>query len=298
MNKTLKKIVLKELCPDGTWRLTDVMKSALKLQLSRLPRGEVSEDERRYPTTPVGMRAFLVRFFTRHILQTQNSLLDYMISEDFLEIIRHGTLRILDIGSGPAVASLAISDMLGCILRYIGEEENWPMDKRLDMDYVLNDTSGICLGTGQRMLADYFRILGRNARPIVRGSTISIQRAFPDNMRQIRRIMLNSGFFDITILSYVVSPLDEHAGLDGLFAGLRNLETLCSRRGRIVILQDKYETKLMGQIGRALGEPSLRKESRQEIFPIRNIKEIYTYWYYCCLYSPATKLIARQSRSA
>ena len=158
-----------------------------------------------------------------------------MISEDFLEIIRNGNLRILDIGSGPAVASLAISDMLRCILKHIGEEEDWPMDKRLGMDYVLNDTSGICLGTGQRILADYFRILGRNAGPMIRAKTISIQRAFPDNMNQIRRIMLNSRFFDIIILSYVVSPLDEHAGIEGLLAGLRNLETLCSRRGRIVI---------------------------------------------------------------
>jgi hypothetical protein len=298
MNKKLKKLVLKELCPDGTWHLTDVMKSTLKLQLSRLPRGEVSEDERRYPKTPVGMRAFLVRFFTRHILQTQNSLLDYMISEDFIEIIRHGNLRILDIGSGPAVASLAISDMLRYILRYIGEEENWSMDKRLDVDYVLNDTSSICLGTGQRMLEDYFRIIGRQPGAMVRGRTISIQRAFPDNMHQIRRIMLNMGFYDIIILSYVVSPLDEHAGLSGLLAGLRDIETFCSRRGRIVILQDKYETTLMGQIGRALGEPSRRKESRQEIFPIRNIKEVYTYLYYCCLYSPATKAFATQNRSA
>ena len=298
MNKKLKKLVLKELCPDGTWHLTDVMKSTLKLQLSRLPRGEVTEDERRYPKTPVGMRAFLVRFFTRHILQTQNSLLNYMISEDFIEIIRHGNLRILDIGSGPAVASLAISDMLKYILRNIREEENWSMDKRLDMDYVLNDTSSICLGTGQRMLADYFRIIGRQAGAMVRGRTISIQRAFPDNMHQIRRIMLNLGFYDIIILSYVVSPLDEHAGLSDLLAGLRDIETFCSRRGRVVILQDKYEKTLMGQIGRALGEPCRRKESRQEIFPIRNIKEAYTYWYYCCLYSPVTKYIATQNRSA
>lgn len=148
------------------------------------------------------------------------------------------------------------------------------------------------------MLADYFRILGGKNRAIVRESTIGIQRAFPDNMNQICRIMLNSGFFDIIILSYVVSPLDEHAGLEGLFAGLRNLETLCSRRGRILILQDKYETKLMGQIGRAIGKPSRRKESRQEIFPIRNILEAYTYSYFSFLYSPLDKVITRKSRSA
>lgn len=191
MNEALKKLVLNELCPDGIWRLTDVMKSVLKLKLSRLPRGEVSEDDTRYPSSPTGMRAFLVKFFTRHILQAQNSLLDYMVSEEFLGIIRNGKLRILDIGSGPAVASMAISDMLNCILRHTGEEKNWPMCRRIRMDYVLNDTSGICLGTGQRMLADYFRVLGGNAGSIAADSTISIQRAFPDNMNQIRRIMLN-----------------------------------------------------------------------------------------------------------
>lgn len=298
MKKTLKELISKELRPDGTCHLTNVMKSVLRLQLSRLPRGEVSEGERRYPTSPVGMRAFLVRFFTRHILQTQNSLLEYMISEDFLEIIGNGNLRALDIGCGPAVASLAISDMVRCILRLVGEGGNCPKTKRLGVDYVLNDTSGICLGTGQRMPADYFRILGRQAGAMVRRRTISIQRAFPDNMNQIRRIMLSSGFFDIIVLSYVVSPLDEHTGLKGLLAGLRNLETLCGRRGRILILQDRFEAKLMGRIGRALREPSRRKESRQEIFPIRNVKESYTYSYYSCLYSPVDKAVVTQSQRA
>jgi hypothetical protein len=100
--------------------------------------------------------------------------LEYVLSEDFLEMVRNGNLRILDIGSGPAVASPAISDMLRCIFRHIEEEKNWLMGKKLAVDYLLNDTSAICLGTGQHMLADYFRLLGRQAGAMARGRTISI----------------------------------------------------------------------------------------------------------------------------
>lgn len=99
MNGTLRNLVREELCPDGMWQLTDVIKSALRHQIFRLPKGEVSETETRYSQRPAEMRAFLVKFFTRHYFQTQNSLIDYMTSQDFLDIVRTGHLRILDVGS-------------------------------------------------------------------------------------------------------------------------------------------------------------------------------------------------------
>ena len=98
MNRTQKNLVLKDLCPDGIWQLTDVMKSVLRYHISRLPNRKVSEDETRYPQSPADMRAFLVKFFVRHYLQIQNSLLDYMTSKDFLETIEDRHLRILDVG--------------------------------------------------------------------------------------------------------------------------------------------------------------------------------------------------------
>ncbi|GAG15183.1 unnamed protein product, partial [marine sediment metagenome] len=152
MNETLQNLIREELCQNEMWQLSDVMKSALIHQICRLPKNEVSEIETRYPQSPAEMRAFLVKFFTRHYFQTQNSLIDYMTSQDFLDIVRFGHLRILDVGSGPAVASLAITDMLACILEYLNYIEEWPKDKTVKMTYVLNDTSGICLGTGQCML--------------------------------------------------------------------------------------------------------------------------------------------------
>jgi len=45
-----------------------------------------------------------------------------MTSQDFLETIEDRHLRILDIGSGPAVTSLAITDMLTCVLRHLRDE--------------------------------------------------------------------------------------------------------------------------------------------------------------------------------
>jgi hypothetical protein len=86
MNETLQNFVLRELCPYGVWQLSDVVKSLLTYQISRLPKGEVSEDETRYPQSLTGMRAFLLKFFARHYFQTQNSLFNYMISRTYAAI--------------------------------------------------------------------------------------------------------------------------------------------------------------------------------------------------------------------
>lgn len=293
MNRTLKNLVLKDLCPDGICQLTDVMKSVLRYHISRLPNRKVSEDETRYPQSPAGMRAFLVKFFVRHYLQTQNSLLDYMISQDFLETVRDRHLRILDIGSGPAVTSLAITDMFACVLRHLRDGGDWSGDKAI-VDYTLNDISGFCLGTGQRMLTDYFRICARQSSQITPGQILRLETAFPKNMNQLRRIKGKLGSYDISTLSYVVSPLNEDTSFKALINGLLNIESLCSRNGRILILQDKFQPAIMRQISRALGTSRQKEESTQEVYPKRNTNETYTYSYYCCLYSPAKKGIVRQ----
>ena len=190
MSSRLRNFVQNELCPNGEWKLSDYMKSALERQMSRLPEATVSETEIRYPTTFAGMRAFLDVFFTRHYFQVQDSLLDYMVSDEFMDSLTTGKLQILDIGCGPAVASLAITDMLGYILKYIRYMGGLPKVRFLSITYVLNDTSGICLGTGQRMLTDYFRVCrAYNMRP----RTICIQDPFPSNMKQLRRIRNNLG---------------------------------------------------------------------------------------------------------
>ena len=84
------------------------------------------------------MRAFLNKFFARHYFQVQDSLVDYMTSEDFHALLDTQELRILDIGSGPAVASLAISDMVACILDNLRQTNQQVKGRKVRISYVLN----------------------------------------------------------------------------------------------------------------------------------------------------------------
>ena len=80
--------------PNGndTYELGSLVKSALDRELAYLPQGDVSEQDTRYPTDATSMRAFLEVFFTRHLFQLQNSLTDYIMSADFDEIAKSGSL--------------------------------------------------------------------------------------------------------------------------------------------------------------------------------------------------------------
>jgi len=298
MSEKLQNFLLKDLCPDGVWQLSDVMKSLLRYQLSSLPKGEVSEDETRYPQSPVEMRAFLTKFFARHYFQIQNSLFNYMTSQDFFYVFRTGQLRILDVGSGPAVASLAITNMLVCILEYLKDVGEWPKGKMVKVEYVLNDTSGICLGTGQRMLNDYFHITRRNNTRSIHSRTTIIQKAFPDNMNQLRRIAHNLGPYDVVTFCYVVSPLNKDKGFDGLVNGLLDIERICNIDGRILILQDRFQAELMWRISKAIGVSSRKEELTQQVYTSINNGETYTYTYYRCLYSPSKEMTIKQSYAA
>jgi len=298
MNRILQNQVKENLCPNGIWQLNDLIKSILKRQIYRLPKGKVTEDETRYPERPAAMRAFLIKFFTRHYLQTQNSLVEYITSRDFYNIIRLGHLRILDVGSGPAVASLAITDMLACLLEHLEDTGEWPKGKRVKVDYILNDTSNICLGTGKHILTDYFHMSKRHNRGIVHGQVISIQKAFPDNLNQLRRIRFNLGTYDIATFSYVLSPLNEDKVFKDLIHGLFSIEKLCNYGGRILILQDRFRSALVQLISKAIGITSYEEESTQQVYPKRNTSGVYTYSYYCFLYTPIKKMMLRQSSIA
>jgi len=264
MSRTLQTFVRQELSSNDTWELSDLMKSVLRCQIYRLPKREVSETNTRYPEKPDQMRAFLVKFFTRHYFQTQNSFVEYMTSIDFLNILKSGRLRILDIGSGPAVSSLAITDLVAHILEHLQNIRKWSRSKALRITYVLNDTSNICLGTGQNMLAHYFRVSGNQKRVIVCDRIIRIQNAFPRNLNQLRRVRLKLGEYDIATLSYVLVPLNEDVKRSDLVDGLLKIEHICSENGRILILQDRFQRSLIQQISLALGKPIKKKLRGQD----------------------------------
>ncbi len=160
MNNAIQTCIKKTLCPDDIWQLSRVMKSILGYQIGRLPQKQVSDNETRYSETPEGMRAFLEIFFTRHFFQVQNSLIKYLVSEEGLSVLKEGHLRILDIGSGPAVASLAITEIVAYIVRHLVNSSVWRGNRKMKVTYVLNDTESICGSKGRVLiLQDRFKAL-------------------------------------------------------------------------------------------------------------------------------------------
>jgi hypothetical protein len=232
------------------------------------------------------MRAFLDVFFARHFLQVQNSLVKYLASEDGLSSLGEGHLRILDIGSGPAVASLAITEVVAHIAGDLVSSSAWHGNKQIQVTYVLNDTESICLGLAQAMLDYYFKMGGDHKKWITHARTLTSQRPFPDNMNQLRRIAGNIGGYDIAVLSYVVTPLKKDAGLYALARGLSDVESLCSDKGRVLILQDRFRAPLMKNIAALIRRSSRKKELTQRAGHTKHENDTYTYSYYTCLYSP------------
>ena len=286
MNSRLQNRLMKDLCPNGVWQLSHGMKALLTHQIGRLPRKKVSEHETRYPETPEGMRAFLEVFFTRHFFQVQNSLVKYFVSEDGLATLKEGRLRILDVGSGPAVASLAITEIITHLISHLVATRAWAENRKIQMTYVLNDTETICLGMAQMMLDSYFKRPGEHKKWVSRARILTSQRAFLDSMNQLRRIARNVGGYDITIFSYVLTPLKEDAGLSALTKGISAVETLCSDSGRILILQDRFKAPLMRKIAGLIGRSSYKEELTQLTTHTMNENNTHTCSYYTCLYSP------------
>ncbi len=150
---------------------------------------------------------------------------------------------------------------------------------------ILNDTSSICIGTGQDILTDYFRRIKRyNSGGIFQGYTVTIQKAFPNNISQLRRISLNIGRYDIATFSYVVGLLIEKEGFTELVKGLFNIQSLCSDNGRILILQDKFQEQAIKKLSKATGIPIRREELKQYIYSSKNEYETYAYSYFAGVY--------------
>ncbi len=286
MSNELYEKVIEEICQNGNWQLGDVMEKLLKLQINRLPRRDVPEEEARCPTSPAGMRAFLDTFFARHYFQVQNSLLEYLTSENFLELLNTQDLNILDIGAGPAVASLAITDIIVRTITQMGRISVKPNPKIVKIRYVLNDTSNICLGTGQELIKNYFKLNHRENRGLFPVGTFSLEKEFPASISQMRRICRNLGFYSIIVLSYVVNPLSEEQGFADTIRGLKQVETMCNPIGRLLIVQDKFSESVVRRIARLMGESCQKDVLTQFVYSSKNNNDSYAYQYYCCLFNP------------
>jgi hypothetical protein len=239
----------------------------------------VSEEEAMYPSSSAGMRAFLEIFFSRHYFQVQNSLLDYFESDDFSNILDEGEIRLLDIGCGPAVGVLAVTDIIMCILEHLNR-------RSVRFVYVLNDTSQICLATGQRILDEYFDLCRTQKLNSGDNKILTITNDFPDNVKHLARIKRNYGPYHLAMFSYVIRPLTDENGTANAANDIVRTKKLCNPHGRILILQDQYRETLMRSLGRQINVSVEKEELTQEVFPNRGTEDTHTYSYYKCLYKP------------
>jgi len=279
----IKEYLLQQHCPDGQWHLSQMMKGVLNRQVQRLPRSHVSDQKARYPTIPAGMRTFLDKYFVRHYLQVQDSLLDFITSKEGFNILRRGKLQILDIGYGPAVASLAITDMLCSVFDILFCHSNFLCRDKTNITYILNDPQDICVGTGKQMLAEYISGNQSGSR-YIKERILTIAKPFPNNLNQLKRSASNIGEYNIACMSYVIIPMYEEEGIPLITKGINSLIPYCDTANRILIIQDRFRENLIRRIAKALHIRCERSDITQKVYDKENKNRVHTYSYYRCLF--------------
>lgn len=175
---------LEHLSPQRMFGLYEILLSLLIDSLGRLPKKEVSEEERRYPTSPEGLRAFLDGFFARHYFQIQDSLIEYFAGPAFDSAAQRGSIHVADVGSGSAVASLAIADLASAALEVMSRTGKLRGSGVITVHYTLNDTSEICLTEGRVLLEKHNRV--RQGRASI-GRILPLSTPFPHALHDGRK---------------------------------------------------------------------------------------------------------------
>ena len=256
---------------DGVWQLRSTMAKVLKAQLGALPTpGGVSEEERRYPTTEAGLATFLDDLFTRHLIQVQNSLLQEQAIAKLHEAMEWSRVTILDIGSGPAVAALAVLDLLDVMLQIL---ELPP----ISVEVALNDVSAVNLEAGERLIQSYH---SRNGEPFQSITVRPLHRGFPNNLAEIRECAVAWGGFDVLLLSYVLVPLKRLLSHRAIQEALRVALDCGSSSAVGLILQDKFNESLARAVGRNLQFSTRKASVRQAVDKQKLGQEVQTYTYF------------------
>ncbi|MBL7107534.1 MAG: hypothetical protein ISS77_08020 [Phycisphaerae bacterium] len=268
MQPTLEEI-RQNFTNDGVWELDVEIEQILKRQIMSLPSSDnLSKQECRYPEDKLSLRGFLDKFFARHFFQVQNAILQPSCFERILTAIKNGNVTIADIGCGPAVASLALVNLLS----YISHN----MHRPVTVNIVLNDTVPEMLAAGYKMLNIYKnRLTSVNISRI-----ISIDTPFPESMVQLRRISNILNRYDICCLSYVLLPLKEEATYMQMQQSLKILFSYLKPTGVGVITQDKFRESLARRLGSLLNSSTQKITLRQKIYDSKNTCNELLYEYF------------------
>ncbi|MCE5187313.1 MAG: hypothetical protein LLF76_14435 [Planctomycetaceae bacterium] len=273
---SIKEQVQDELRPNGVWQLSEAMEGILAKAIRRMPSGEVSTEERRYPTTHKGMRACLDSFFARHFFQAQEVILDHVSNDTFLSQMANGQLRILDIGSGSGASALGTID----ILRSVADLS--VTRKSIRIDCVFNDACELCLSYSRQLTKQYFEAISSK---ILRGRIITVEKSFPASQAQLGRIARLTGSFDLILMSYVLSPLFDNYKNQELAGAFHGLGQLVNPNGLIVLIQDQFHKEQIRKAADMLKTSVRRHKHKQQIYSKENSNDIQDY----CFFSAVKK---------
>lgn len=263
-----------KICPSGIWVLPPVVENLVKNEIRMLPQGDVSEQESRCPTTSAGMRSFLDRFFVRHYFQIQNAITKNISSE---EQINCGRFRVLDIGSGPAVGILAVTE----ILKNIAREDNI-IHTPVQLEFVCIEPSEICRSTGLKMANRYFTHLHFENKNEFRVGLSDISTPFPDCLGDLKSSSQNNADFQLILFSYVLNPLFDTYRIEDIQNGFGQLKSMLAPHGKILVIQDRFSEDRVKIAASLLGAEIEEQEITQKIYSTDIERKVQTYHYYVC----------------
>ncbi|MBL7215942.1 MAG: hypothetical protein ISS71_09720 [Phycisphaerae bacterium] len=268
---SIKKKVLEDLCPDGVWQLSEPLETMVNKTIRKLPKKEVTTQERRYPTTHEGMRACLDGFFARHFFQVQDAALNRVVSEDFLPLLKKGRVRILDIGAGPGVTTLGVVDVLRSVI------QSAQITRPVVFDCVFNDPCQLCLSYCRHFSNRYFQ---RFKDQVLPGQMISVAEPFPECGPHLDRIAQLAGKFDIILLSYILDPLFESYDKEQLKKGFEKLQRHTGSRGFVVAVQDRFHERFIRKAAGMLETRVKFHTLKQKIYSEENSNDFQNYYFF------------------
>jgi len=260
---------------ENVWILDDEIEQILQKQINLLPLSKsLSKLQYRYPQSKAELRGFYDKFFARHFFQAQNSIMQPDSFERLMKAINKGVITIADIGSGPAVASVALLNIISHICNEI--------NRSVSVNIVLNDVESELLFEAEKVIDTYSKKLKR----VYIATVLKIDNPFPKSMIQLKRISRMLGRYDFAFMSYVLLPLKEESTYSQLNEKLTEFFDCLSNFGVGIINQDKFRENLSRRIG-SLMESTIRKMSLcQRIYDSNNSYDQYSYEYFRVIILP------------
>ena len=92
--------------------------------------------------------------------------------------------------------------------------------------------------------------------------------------------------------------MNENEGIETTAKGLKEIEMLCNKNSRFLIIQDRFKLPLLRKLARALDVSYKKEELKQKVYESINDNEVQTYLYYRCIYNRSGNMVTHRYMTA